>query len=169
MVRGLVLRALRDRAVSTEVTRAVWVRVWRSAGRYTPDQGPAIAWVMALAHRTVVERIRSARRDTTSARVDFTRTGHVDCTRTGHVGSGPGSVSSPLMAARRRAVLQAYYEGRTTEQISATLGIPHGTVAIMVHSGLLYLRAHLRLADNTAVDVGGLDTTVDAKRGEHAR
>ncbi|WP_150246359.1 sigma factor [Nocardiopsis quinghaiensis] len=155
-IHGLVLRALRDPAVSNAVTRAVWVRVWRSAGRYTPDQGSAIAWVISLAHRTIVERIRSAPRDTTPTRIGSSRTGHVS--------SEPGSVSYLSMAARRRAVLLAYYQGRTTEQISTTLGVPHDTVATMVHSGLLHLRAHLRMADNTAVDVDSLNTAVDAEQ-----
>jgi RNA polymerase sigma-70 factor (ECF subfamily) len=156
VVHGLVLRALRDPAVSSEVARAVWVRVWRSADRYTSDQGSAIAWVVSLARRTVVERIRSAPRDGTPTGIDFTRTGHV--------GSEPGSVSCLSTAAQRRAVLLAYYRGRTTEQISTTLGVPHDTVATMVQSGLLYRRAHLRLADNTAVDVDSLNTAVDAER-----
>ncbi|MFL1377805.1 sigma factor [Nocardiopsis protaetiae] len=155
-VHGLVLRALRDPAVSDEVTRAVWIRVWRSADRYSPDQGPAISWVMSLAHRTVVERIRSLPRDTTPP-----GTGR---TRAGHAVSASDPVPRPSATARRRAVLLAYRQGCTTEQISTALGVPHGTVATMVHSELMHRRAHLRMADNTAVDVGGLDTAVDAER-----
>lgn len=153
-VHGLVLRALRDPAVSAEVTQAVWVRVWHRSGRYTPDQGSALAWVMALAQRTVVERLRSAPRETPYARIESAPDGPV--------GVEPDPASHLSVAARRRAVLLAYYQGCTSEQISTVLGVPPETVATMIHSGLMHLRAHLRMADHRAPGGAALKTAVDA-------
>lgn len=156
-VHGLVLRALRDTAVAEEVTRAVWVRVWRRSGRYTPDQGAALTWVMALAQRTVVERLRAAPRDASYDRIESAPTRSVDVE--------PDPDSHLSITARRKAVLLAYYQGCTSEQISTVLGVPHEIVATMIHSGLMHLRAHLRMADhgvpsgaatlNTAIDADG--------------
>src|SRR6516225_4088854 len=56
---GLVLRVVRDPAQSEEVTQEVMLEVWRSASRFDPHRGSATAWLMTLAHRRAVDRIRS--------------------------------------------------------------------------------------------------------------
>ncbi|NED81385.1 RNA polymerase subunit sigma, partial [Streptomyces sp. SID11233] len=56
---GVVRRVLRDRAQSEEVAQEVLVEVWRTAGRYRPDLGSVTNWVLTLAHRRAVDRVRS--------------------------------------------------------------------------------------------------------------
>jgi len=160
-VHGLVLRAVRDPAAADEATRQVWLRVWRTAGRYTPDQGSAMAWVLSLAHRAVVDRIRSG--DASSPE----RTGsdrRAVAPALGRAGPAPDPDAYLSLSARRRAVLLAYYDGRTTEQIGALLRVPPETVATMIHSGLEHLRAHLRASGPAVAGAPGLDTSVDADR-----
>lgn len=158
-VHGLILRALRDPALSEDVTRAVWIRVWRSAHRYTRDQGTAMAWVMALAHRTVIGQIRSALPDTEPDDLAPARVGPelVPAAR-----ADPDRRSHPSSAARRRAVLLAYFDGCTTEQISTILRVPHDTVAAMINSGLLRLRSHIGESDGLAPRSPNLNTALDA-------
>ncbi|MFD2118678.1 sigma factor [Streptomyces cirratus] len=50
-VHGIVVRVLRDRAQSEEVTQEVLIEVWRQAPRYRPDKGSVMTWVMTIAHR----------------------------------------------------------------------------------------------------------------------
>jgi RNA polymerase sigma-70 factor, ECF subfamily len=59
-VYGLVLRVLRDPAQSEEVAQEVLVELWRTASRFDPRRGGAMAWVMTLAHRRAVDRVRAA-------------------------------------------------------------------------------------------------------------
>lgn len=57
---GLVHRALRDPAQSEEVVQDVLLEVWRTSGRFEPGRGSAMTWIMTLAHRRAVDRVRSS-------------------------------------------------------------------------------------------------------------
>ncbi|GAA2208292.1 hypothetical protein GCM10009850_037500 [Nonomuraea monospora] len=63
-VYGLVLRVLRDRAHSEEVAQEVLVEVWRSAARFEPGKGSGLAWVLTIAHRRAIDRVRAAQAGT---------------------------------------------------------------------------------------------------------
>lgn len=57
-VKGLICRVLRDEAQAEEVTQDVMVEIWRTADRYRPELGTARGWVLTLAHRRAVDRVR---------------------------------------------------------------------------------------------------------------
>src|SRR6202161_311406 len=56
---GVIRRVLRDPAQSEEVTQEVLLEVWRTAARFDPAVGGAATWVMTIAHRRAIDRIRS--------------------------------------------------------------------------------------------------------------
>src|SRR5262249_25124793 len=60
VVYGVVRRVVRDPAQSEEVTQEVLLDVWRTASRFDPSEGSARSWLMTLAHRRAVDRVRSA-------------------------------------------------------------------------------------------------------------
>ncbi|SFK66429.1 RNA polymerase sigma-70 factor, ECF subfamily [Streptosporangium canum] len=57
---GLARRVVRDRAQAEEVAQEVLAVVWRTASRYDRTRGSALSWVMTMAHRRSVDRVRSA-------------------------------------------------------------------------------------------------------------
>ena len=57
---GLVLRVVRDHAMSEEVTQEVYLDVWRQSARFDAQRGSALSWLMTIAHRTAVDRVRSS-------------------------------------------------------------------------------------------------------------
>ncbi len=61
-VLGVVRRVVRDPAQSEEVTQEVLLEVWRAASRFDARQGSPMAWVLTIAHRRAVDRIRSSTR-----------------------------------------------------------------------------------------------------------
>jgi RNA polymerase sigma-70 factor (ECF subfamily) len=58
-VYGLVIRVLRDSGYSEETTQEVYLEVWRNAARYDPAKGSALAWLLTMAHRRAVDRVRT--------------------------------------------------------------------------------------------------------------
>ncbi len=59
-VYGLIRKVVRDPAQSEEVTQEVLLEVWRTASRFDPALGSAATWMMTIAHRRAIDRVRSA-------------------------------------------------------------------------------------------------------------
>src|ERR1700757_2247710 len=58
-VYGLVMRVLRDPGYSEETTQDVYLEVWRTAPAYDPAKGTALAWLLTVAHRRAIDRVRA--------------------------------------------------------------------------------------------------------------
>src|ERR1700748_2268778 len=60
-VYGVIRRVLRDPSQSEEGAPEVLLEVVRTAARFDPAVGGAATWVMTIAHRRAIDRVRSAR------------------------------------------------------------------------------------------------------------
>lgn len=148
-VYGVVRRVLRDQAQSEEVAQEVLLQVWTSAARFDESQGSAITWVMTIAHRRAVDRVRAeASRSRTAQRsIDEHQTVAYDsvadevATRLDQ--QAVRSCLAALTEMQRNAVSLAYYDGLTYREVAGHLGIPDGTAKTRIRDGLLRLRACL--------------------------
>lgn len=145
-VYGLVRRILRDPAQSEEVTQEVLVEVWRSANRYDPRRGSPQAWVMTLAHRKAVDRVRSEQaatdRETRAAAAGTERpydavaeevTGRIERERVRRC-------LDNLTEVQQQSVRLAFYGGYTYREVARLLSTPLSTVKTRMRDGLIRLR-----------------------------
>jgi RNA polymerase sigma-70 factor, ECF subfamily len=143
---GLIRRVLRDSAQSEEVAQETLLEVWRTAERFDPARGAALTWVMTIAHRRAVDRVRSeaaaAQREARAASAAVPV----------HADEVAEAVESSLEAERvsrcldgltdlqRESITLAYYSGYSYPQVAKALSVALGTVKTRIRDGLKRLR-----------------------------
>ena len=141
---GLIRKVLRDPAQSEEVVQEVLLEVWRTASRFDPGEGSARGWLMTLAHRRAVDRVRSAQASAErEARAAVAATDYdvvaeevenrLDAQRVRRC-------LDALTELQRESVTLAYYGGYTYREVAALLGVAVGTVKTRMRDGLIRLR-----------------------------
>lgn len=145
-VLGVVRAVLRDHAQSEEVAQEVLVEVWRTAPRYRPDRGSAMNWVLTLAHRRAVDRVRSVEASTArekKAALLERMPEFDDVSEQVESRLEREQVKRCLRALteiQRQSVTLAYYQGLTYRQVAELLSLPLGTVKTRLRDGLIRLR-----------------------------
>lgn len=146
---GLILRVLVDRAQSEEVLQDVFLEAWQSAGSFDPDRGSARTWLLTIAHRRAVDRVRASqsarRRDLAAGVRDLAeaRPGVEEEVELMIDGTRAVRGLDELPEPQRRAIVLAYFGGYSQSEISALLGAPLGTIKTRIRDGLTRLRKEL--------------------------
>ncbi|GAB2686206.1 ECF RNA polymerase sigma factor SigK [Saccharopolyspora gloriosae] len=143
---ALIQRVVRDAAQSEEVTQEVLVEVWRRATHYRPDRGSVQTWVLTLAHRRAVDRVRSAQagRDR-EARVGAQQHSRpfdevTESVTTRWEQRQVRRCLTTLTELQRESVLLTYYRGYTYREAAGLLDAPASTVKTRLRDGLIRLR-----------------------------
>ncbi|GAB3611367.1 sigma-70 family RNA polymerase sigma factor [Humibacter ginsengiterrae] len=145
---GAVLRLVIDRSQAEEVTQEVFLEIWQSAYVFDPNRGRAIGWIMTLAKRRAIDRIRSAQaahdRDLRVGIREYRVEDDVADAAEVAVESERVAVAlERLPDAQRQAIALAYDGGLTHTEIAEVLGIPVGTVKTRLRDGMIRLRHEL--------------------------
>ena len=143
---GLVQRVVRDAAQSEEVTQEVLVEVWRNATGYRPEKGGVLTWVLTIAHRRAVDRVRSeqaaadreARVGTRSDAPAFDEVSESVLAQLEY--RQVRRCLSTLTDLQRESVLLTYYRGYTYREAAGLLDSPTATVKTRLRDGLIRLR-----------------------------
>jgi RNA polymerase sigma-70 factor (ECF subfamily) len=148
-VLGLVRRVLLDVAQSEEVTQEVFLEIWQSSSRFDPNKGSATSWILTMAHRRAIDRVRSSQsgrdRDVRVGVRDFSRE-YDDVAERAEIRLENERVvraMDRLSDVQRQAISLAYYEGLTQTEISERLSVPLGTVKTRLRDGMIRLRDEL--------------------------
>lgn len=143
-VLGVARKVIRDPALAEEVMQEVMLDVWRLASRFDPAKGSGTSWVMTLAHRRAVDRVRSERSHASrelraaTAVIDYD-----DVTEAVEASLEAERVQrclSSLTSLQLECVSLAYYGGYTYAEVAGLLGVPPGTVKTRMRDGLIRLR-----------------------------
>ncbi|QKJ18737.1 ECF RNA polymerase sigma factor SigK [Microbacterium hominis] len=143
---GLIVRVLVDRAQSEEVLQEVFLEAWQAAARFDPARGQGRSWLLTIAHRRAVDRVRAAQasagRDLRAGLRDLD-TPHDSVEESVQLrieGAQVAAALTRLPDPQREALTLAYYGGYSQSEIAALVGAPLGTIKSRMRDGLNNLR-----------------------------
>lgn len=146
---GLVCRIVVDHGLSEEVVQDVYISVWRDARTYRADAGSPVSWLLTIAHRRAVDKVRSreasanreARWGAASHSVPYDDVAETVLERA-DAGSLKTALAS-LVPAQREAIDLAYFGGFTYREVAEKLGVPLPTIKSRIRDGVGRLRSLL--------------------------
>lgn len=143
---GLVMRVLRDPGYSEETVQEIYLQVWRSADGYDPGAGSPLSWLLTLAHRRAVDRVRSEQaataRDTRygAANADLPADLVADSVLLRDERRQVVDCLGALTDAQRECIQLAYYDGLTYAQVSERLSANLATIKSRMRDAIRGLR-----------------------------
>lgn len=149
LVYRMAFMALPSREEAEDAVQEVFIRLWRTAGRYDSNRAALVTWVMLISRRYLVDRLRRTRTALRAAPLDESHADLTDARRRGETGatSVQHERFTLLMAKidklppmQRQVVVRAYLNGQTLRQIGEELGTPLGTIKSALSRALVRLR-----------------------------
>jgi RNA polymerase sigma-70 factor (ECF subfamily) len=143
---GLALRVVRDRAQAEEVAQEAFLEIWRTSGRFDPDRGSPIAWLLTITHRKAVDRVRAAESSSRRESTYHDQNQAVEHDSTAEAAQASlearrvrGALTH-LTEVQREAVGLAFLGGYTHTEVATMLDLPVGTAKTRIRDGLIRLR-----------------------------
>jgi RNA polymerase sigma-70 factor, ECF subfamily len=141
---GVIRRVLRDPSQSEEVTQEVLLEVWRTAARFDPAMGGAATWVMTIAHRRAIDRVRSAtaaaERERKTADLMPMTDEVADAVEASLDRERVRRCLDSLTEIQRESITLAYYGGYSYRQVADLLKVTLGAIKTRIRDGLIRLR-----------------------------
>lgn len=148
LVYRLAYQAMPTRADAEDAVQEIFVRLWRTAGRYDPKRAALVTWVMLLSRRILVDRMRRAQ-----ARIKTSTMSEAVVSQAGapEIASGHAIETDERFATlmkridqlpelQKTVVLRSYLGGQTLRQIGQELNKPIGTIKSALSRALVRLR-----------------------------
>jgi RNA polymerase sigma-70 factor (ECF subfamily) len=144
-VYAMTLRILGDKMLAEEATQDTFLKLWSRAKQFVSSRGELVSWLLTIAHRTALDRLRMEKRrlpasnklspeDQWSTIPDENTVNSDVRWRSLHF-----AVQS-LPIEQRQVIDLAYYKGMSQSEIADELGWPLGTVKTRLRAAMQSLR-----------------------------
>ena len=153
IVKSLGMKVVHNEAEAEDLLQEIFMEIWNRAAGYDPAKGKPLGWIVTLARRRAIDRLRKCQSHcraedrlrveveqqpgawTTDPEEDFVmadiRENLLNLIRT-------------LPVAQQQAIELAFYQGMSQREIAAHTGIPLGTIKTRIELGLKKLTLALK-------------------------
>ena len=147
LLRTIVGRVLNNDSDVDDQLQEVFLEVWRLAAHYDMEKGKALGWIVTLARRRSIDKLRKKQayfraqerlREEPEPAPHHGADEEVAASDTAQIFS---RVLASLPVAQREALTFAFYRGLSQREIAAHTGIPLGTIKTRLELGLRKVRA----------------------------
>ena len=143
---AVVLRICRDRQIAEDLLQDVYVQVWRRAETYDPAQGAGMGWLTVIARNRAIDHVRTQGRmqghqaHDMQAEIDRLPSLTPDVAHMSDLRHLWGCLGR-LPVEQRQAILLAYYDGWSREELARHFEIPENTLKTWLRRSLTALRS----------------------------
>lgn len=150
LVRTIISRVLNNDADADDLQQEIFVEIWNRADRYEEAKGKALGWIVTMARRRAIDRVRRkqayARAEERMRESTFISAQEMHPSAAAEAMNGDTAevfrrILTSLPTLQREAVQLAYYEGLSQRDIAHRTGIPLGTIKTRLELALRKLRA----------------------------
>ena len=156
----LAVATLRHGTDAEDVTQATFVAAWLGRDTYDPDRGGLLTWLLGIARRKAIDRLRALtrqRRDEATAR-QYAPPVEAEAAADRVIDRIVVADQLATLPSDQRRVLElAFYEDLTHTQISTATGLPLGTVKSHLRRGMAALKQRWEV--DRASDLGAADAS----------
>ena len=156
---SLVFRMVRDRATAEDLSQETFIKVLNNIDKYVPEFKFS-SWLFKIANNLAIDHLRRRRIQTVSmdGAPDATTASQIEATsfelashgesaldelEARELGSAIERAIAALRPEYRSCIMLRHVEGRSYEEIAATLDLPLGTVKTYIHRARHELRRAL--------------------------
>ncbi len=153
-LRALIGSVVHEESEADDVLQESFLQIWREAHHYSPKAGKPLGWVITIARRRAIDRVRrrdSYRRakqrfeDEVKPQAQTIRNPATESELTqSDLRRFLGQQMKTLPPVQREAVELAYFRGMSQREIAATTNTPLGTVKTRLQLGLRKLTQCIR-------------------------
>lgn len=157
LVYRMAYQMMPRKADAEDAVQEIFVRLWRSAGRYDPERAALSTWVVLITRRHLVDRLRRARvrvKASVALQEDWAPE---ETTERPEIGIGEQERFENLMERidalpelQRTVLIRAYLKGQTLRQIGLELDRPVGTIKSTLSRALVRLRERMAAEEQVA-------------------
>ena len=145
-LKSMIGTVVHEEGEADDVLQDIMLQIWREAGKYSPKAGKPLGWVVTLARRRAIDRVRRRQaycraKDRYANELQKSMNGHstrigVDDISRSDLRKFLNQQLQRLPGYQRQAVRLAFFKGMSHREIAAATQTPLGTVKTRLELGL---------------------------------